>query len=125
CTERQRNERVAEELASDFGERKDPDDLAVPLHRTIVRAMAKDVFDDFSPSDPVKKCCLGTFINESIPARLVARSKSSHDLLNSGPCTATACRCGIHQARNTRSTRSHRKSPSNPHNFGCMRRRLT
>ena len=83
--ERQRDERMAEEEALDFGERQHAGDAGGALREKIMRAMAEAAFDDLLPPAAVKERRVGTKLDEPIPvqrvfARVDADPQRRHDV---------------------------------------------
>ncbi len=126
--ERQRDQRVAEQAALHLGERKDAGDRAGALGDEIVRAVAKDTFDDVPPADAMKEGRVGTALNEFFPGSGIGSGERAHaDAVGRAPDADDFAGRRFHHAspfRKTRSTLSQRKSARRLRKRGSVRWRF-
>src|SRR5450631_1005759 len=120
---------MTEKAAFYLGKREDADDLSATLGDAVMRAMAKDVLDDFAPPDAMKEARFSGRLDIRFPPLGVCGLERADDrTFHHGPLGGRWHHCGIHQVaplRKTRSTRSQRKSDTNRRNLGSVRFRLT
>ncbi len=115
-----RDERIAEESAGDMDEREHAADLAAPLGKEIIGAVAETVGDDSAPAGPMEEGRRAASCDKRVPFHGAVGGELTDDeagrqIPHSQPGSS---------ASSTRSIRSQAKSPHSRRSFPSMRARL-